>query len=106
MNVKVKNKIAVIEFEDDTKECSHSKIMKEIISLLNAGFKKFIFNFDSVTIAFNSAISGFLIVTISNLIQLGATVIIQNISQYDMDLLEMVGLNNFNDKIKYENIRK
>ena len=92
MHVKIKNKIAVIEFENNSDGAGHAHVMKEIIKLLDDNFRKFIFDFKWVTIAFNSAVSGFLIVTIKNLIDAGAEIEMINISQGDLELLKLVGL--------------
>jgi hypothetical protein len=92
MHIKIRNKIAVIEFEKDNNGCGHAEIMKDIIRHLDDGFKKFVFDFKWVDISFNSGVSGFLIVTVKKLIEAEAVVVLKNINDQDMGLLKLVGL--------------
>jgi anti-anti-sigma regulatory factor len=91
MHVKIKNKTAVIEFENNSDSAGHVDVMKEIIRLLDDGFKKFVFDFEHVSISFNSGISGFLVATSKKIVEAGAIVEIANLSDPDKDLLKAVG---------------
>ena len=108
MHVKIRNKIAVIEFEADGQNAGHAEVMKEIIRLLDDNFKRFVFDFKWVEISFNSGVSGFLVVTIKKLIDCGATVVIKNISKTDIELLNVVGLSDIDktcEKLIYGEIK-
>lgn len=102
MNVKIKNKTAVIEFENNTDTAGHADVMREIIKLIDYGFKKFIFDFKWVGVSFNSGISGFLITVTKKMIDVGAEVAFDNISEQDMELLRVVGL----DDLKIKRVEK
>ena len=54
MHVKIRNKTAVIEFENNADTAGHDEVMKEMIELIGNGFKKFVFDFKWVDISFNS----------------------------------------------------
>ena len=101
MNVKIKNKTVVIEFESGQDGFGHSDVMAEIIRLLDEGIKKFVFDFQSVKISFNSSISGFIIAVSKKLVESGATIIIRDVSERDKDLLSLVGLANLGSGITY-----
>lgn len=105
MQVKIKNKTAVIEFEDNRDSAGHAEVMRSIVRLLDEDFRKFVFDFKHVTISFNSGISGFLIVTVKKIVECGAAVVISNINEDDMLMIKMVGLDDIdctNTKIIYE----
>ncbi len=100
MHVKIRNKTAVIEFENNADTAGHDEVMKEMIELIGNGFKKFVFDFKWVDISFNSAVSGFLVVVTKKIVESGAVVIMSNIRDIDKDLLKVVGIDG--DKIIYE----
>lgn len=102
MHVKIRNKTAVIEFEDNRDSSGHSNVMKEIIGLIDNGFKKFVFDFKYVEISFNSGVSGFMITIVKKITESGADVVITNISESDKNLLKLVGLFSFSDKVSCE----
>ena len=105
MHVKIKNKTAVIEFEDNRDGFGHQEVMKDIVDLIDRDFKKFVFDFKHVTISFNSGISGFLIVTVKKIIESGAVVAMVNINPMDTELIKMVGLDDIDKtgtKVIYE----
>ena len=92
MHIKIKNKTAVIEFEDNREGFGHQIVMRDIVKLLDDNFKTFVFDFKNVTISFNSAISGFLIVTVKKIVECGGVVEITNLKDDDVDIIKMVGL--------------
>lgn len=101
MNVRIKNKIVVIEFESSKDGFGHSSVMAEIIRLLDEGIKRFVFDFKWVEIAFNSGICGFIVATAGKIVMSGATVTISHVSERDKETLKIVGLDSFGDKIMY-----
>lgn len=101
MHVKIRNRIAVIEFETGKpmEKMEHMRIIKEMVKLIDDGFKKFIFDFSAVDISFNSTISGFLLAVVRKLRDDGAIVEIDGITGDDLAMLKLIGLNE--GEIKY-----
>lgn len=94
MHVKVRNKVATIEFESGAKldKISHTQIMEETIHLVEHGFRHFIFDFEHVDINFNSMISGFIIAMVGKLIKSECYVMLRNLNKLDLELLNTIGL--------------
>ena len=92
VHVKIKNKTAVIEFENNSSSAGHADVMKEIVNLIDNRFRKYVFDFKDVDISFNSSVSGFLVVTIKKIVESGAVVVVKNISESNRKLVKMVGL--------------
>lgn len=94
MHVKVKNKVATIEFESGSTsdKVSHSQIIEEAIHLVEHGFRHFVFDFETVDINFNSMISGFIIAMVGKLIKNDCYVMLKNLNKSDVELLNTIGL--------------
>ena len=99
MHVKVKNRIAIIEFENGKEKITHASIIEDLIKCLNLGFKTFVFDFKCVDISFNSMVSGFIITAIKKLMDIDSCVILKNIRNEDYEMLKIFGIDQF-DKNK------
>ena len=102
MHIKIKNKKAVIEFESSgTERASHLLIIDELVHLVQDHFKEFVFDFSNLNMSFNSTISGFLLGVVRKLLENGATITFQNISDMDVETLRMIGIDQIEGKINY-----
>jgi anti-anti-sigma regulatory factor len=101
MHVRIRNKIAILEFENGVDKIVHNDIMEEVMHLVEHGFKDFIFDFKHLEINFNSTIAGFLIVTVKKLTECGSDIRIQNISKEDYNTLQLIGIDQISDKVRY-----
>jgi anti-anti-sigma regulatory factor len=101
MHIKIKNKRAVIEFESGLEKVAHIVIIDELVHLVQNHFKDFVFDFKSLEMSLNSTIAGFLLGAVKKLTENGATVTLQNLSENDLNILKMIGIEQISDKITY-----
>ena len=98
MHVKVKNRIAILEFENGQDKITHASIVEDLVKCLDMGFKTFVFDFACVDISFNSMISGFIITSIKKLIGADAFVILKNIRHQNYEMLKIFGIDQLDKK--------
>lgn len=102
MHVKIRNKKAVVEFEDaGMEQVSHLVIIDELVHLVQNHFKEFVFDFHSLDMSFNSTISGFLLGIVKKLLENGASITFTNISEDDIETLKLIGISQIEGKVTY-----
>ena len=104
MHIKIKNKTAIIYFETDQRYANHIAIIDEMVHLVQHRFKTFVFDFSGLEIGFNSTVSGFLLGVVRKLLECGCDIVIQNISNTDREVLELIGIKEIDGKISIKSL--
>ena len=96
--VSISGKTAILYFSDSV-ENKHNEIIEEIKKILNNGFTVFIFDFLEVKAGFSSYLIGFIIALAKIVGETQAVVRLQNLSPYDIEVLNTAGLSTLNSSI-------
>jgi len=98
MNIKIRNKIVTVLFEqsDKVQIANYDSLVEEIVKDSNNGATKFIFDFiDIKDSAFDSSIIGLVSGLSKHLKKKNALVVLKDVSDHGKDMISMCGFDQF-----------